>query len=30
VPMIVLYEVGLLAALHAERRRHRDADERLG
>jgi sec-independent protein translocase protein TatC len=30
VPMIVLYEVGLLAAIHAERRRHRDADERLG
>ena len=30
VPMIVLYEAGLVAAALAERRRERDADRRLG
>jgi len=30
VPMIVLYEIGLLAAWHAEGRRNRDGDKRLG
>lgn len=30
VPMIVLYEVGILAGLHAERRRDRAGDRRLG
>src|SRR5262249_17168922 len=30
VPMIVLYEVGLLAGRHAESRRARDGDRRLG
>jgi len=29
VPMIVLYEIGLLASVHAERRRTRDDDRRL-
>ncbi|HZL98623.1 MAG TPA: twin-arginine translocase subunit TatC [Planctomycetota bacterium] len=30
VPMIVLYEVGLLAAIHAQRRRERAGERRLG
>jgi Sec-independent protein secretion pathway component TatC len=29
VPMIVLYEIGLVAASRAERRRGRDDDRRL-